>query len=229
MISFDLSIANTILTLDARKVIFWKNTAALFIADLHLGKISHFRKSGMAIPAAAATMNLDVLESLFIDYEPKNCYFLGDLFHSATNEEWFDFRRLCLKYNHIHFTLVTGNHDAKLVKYLKTSENDWLNRCDTFELYPFLLAHEPLNYLPDNSLVGEQKNLFRLCGHYHPKVKLVGLGKQQISMPCFHFSENQGILPSFGQFTGGCFIKVREGDRVIGVMNDKIYPIGPSG
>jgi len=183
----------------------------------------------MAIPAAAATMNLDVLESLFIDYEPKNCYFLGDLFHSATNEEWFDFRRLCLKYNHIHFTLVTGNHDAKLVKYLKTSENDWLNRCDTFELYPFLLAHEPLDHLTDNSLVGEQKNLFRLCGHYHPKVKLVGLGKQQISMPCFHFSENQGILPSFGQFTGGCFIKVREGDRVIGVMNDKIYPIGPSG
>ena len=73
MISFDLSIANTILTLDARKVIFWKKKAALFIADLHLGKISHFRKSGMAIPAAAATMNLDVLESLFIDYEPKNC------------------------------------------------------------------------------------------------------------------------------------------------------------
>jgi metallophosphoesterase superfamily enzyme len=114
------------------------------------------------------------------------------------------------------------------VKYLQTSENDWLNRCDTLELYPFLLAHEPLDHLPDNSLVGEQKNLFRLCGHVHPKVKLVGLGKQQISMPCFHFSENQGILPSFGQFTGGCFIKVREGDRVIGVMNDKIYPIGLS-
>lgn len=158
MISFDLSVANTILTLDARKVIFWGNTATLFIADLHLGKISHFRKSGMAIPTAAATMNLDVLESLFIDYEPRHCYFLGDLFHSATNEEWFGFRQLCLRYNHIHFTLITGNHDTKLVKYLQTSENDWLNQCDTLELYPFLLAHEPLDNLSDNSLVGEQKN-----------------------------------------------------------------------
>ena len=29
-------------------------------------------------------------------------------------------------------------------------------------------------------------------------------------MPCFYFSKKQGILPSFGQFTGGYFIKVKD-------------------
>ena len=226
MISYDFFVSNTMITLDARKAVFWKETSALFIADLHLGKISHFRKAGIGIPTAAAKMNLDVLESLFIDYEPSQCFFLGDLFHSAANEEWFDFQVLCQKYGHIHFHLIAGNHDSKLLKYLKNNQSDWLIKSDHLVLPPFFLTHEPENMIASERLILSQNHLFRLCGHYHPKVKLSGWGKQQISMPCFHFSKNQGILPSFGQFTGGSYIKAREGDQIFGVMNDNIYPVG---
>jgi len=226
MITHDLFVANTLLTLDARKVIFWRETASLFIADLHLGKIAHFRKSGMAVPAAAATLNLDILESLFIDYEPRKCYFLGDLFHSTTNNEWFEFQHLCLKYSTIDFHLVTGNHDLQLLKYLKNKEDNWLKKMDQLELHPFLLTHEPEDLAVRNKQEKGNSDLYRLCGHIHPKIKLVGKGRQQLSMPCFYFSKNQGILPSFGQFTGGCFINVKEGDQIFGVMKDNIYPIG---
>ncbi|MEY3322185.1 MAG: hypothetical protein RLZZ417_1768 [Bacteroidota bacterium] len=225
MITCDLIVADTLLTLDARKVIFWREKHSLFIADLHLGKITHFRKSGMAIPAAAATINLDILESLFIDYEPRKCYFLGDLFHSATNHEWFEFQHLCLKYSEIDFYLIAGNHDLQLLKYLNNKEDKWLKKIDQLELYPFLLTHEP----EDFSVAGKQQNgnveLYRLSGHIHPKIKLVGKGKQHLSMPCFYFSKKQGILPSFGQFTGGYFIKVKEGDQIFGVMDHCIHPI----
>lgn len=223
--TYDLSVADTILTLDARKVIFWRETHSLFIADLHLGKISHFRKSGLAIPEAAATINLAILESLFIDYEPLNCYFLGDLFHSATNHEWLDFQRLCLQYSGINFYLITGNHDFQLLKYLKKEEENWLIKMDQLKLHPFLLTHEPENFIITDKQKEENKALYRLCGHIHPKIKLVGKGKQQLSMPCFYFSDKQGILPSFGQFTGGSFIKVKEGDQIFGVIDDCIHPI----
>jgi DNA ligase-associated metallophosphoesterase len=213
------------LTLDARKAVYWKEAASLFIADLHLGKISHFRKAGIGIPTAAARMNLLALESLFIDYQPILCYFLGDLFHSAANEEWFHFQTLCRKYGHIHFHLITGNHDNKLLKYLKNNQGDWLITSDNLTCPPFFLTHQPEDRMASEKIKIAQDHLFRLCGHFHPKVKLSGLGKQQVSMPCFHFSKNQGILPSFGQFTGGSYIKPEEGDQIFGVINDNIYPM----
>jgi DNA ligase-associated metallophosphoesterase len=227
MISCDVTVANTRLTLDARKGIFWSETASLFLADLHLGKIAHFRKAGLPVPHAAGILNLDILESLFLDYEPRNCYFLGDLFHSSTNREWFDFQNLCSKYSEINFHLITGNHDRNLLLFLHAKDIRWLKTMSHLELHPFLLTHEPDYFLTAEASHGNPSNLYRLCGHIHPKIKLVGKGKQQLSMPCFHFSKKQGMLPSFGQFTGGCFINVKEGDRIFGVLHDRIHPIPP--
>jgi metallophosphoesterase superfamily enzyme len=37
-----------------QKAIFWQEKQTLLIGDLHLGKITHFRKEGIAIPQIAA-------------------------------------------------------------------------------------------------------------------------------------------------------------------------------
>ena len=34
----------------------WENTNTLLVADIHLGKITHFRKAGIAVPAAAISL-----------------------------------------------------------------------------------------------------------------------------------------------------------------------------
>ena len=36
------------LTFDFRKVVFWKETSSLILSDVHVGKITHFRKNGIS-------------------------------------------------------------------------------------------------------------------------------------------------------------------------------------
>ena len=43
--------------------LYWKDKNILLISDLHLGKISHFRKNGLAIPNSAIPKNFEKLNS----------------------------------------------------------------------------------------------------------------------------------------------------------------------
>ena len=47
-----------------QKALYWQNTKTLLISDLHVGKITHFRKSGFAIPTLAQANNLQRLDEL---------------------------------------------------------------------------------------------------------------------------------------------------------------------
>ena len=52
------------------KAIWWKEKNTLLISDVHLGKISHFRKEGIAIPTGAINENFIRLDHLI---EKFNC------------------------------------------------------------------------------------------------------------------------------------------------------------
>ncbi|HEU4497559.1 MAG TPA: metallophosphoesterase, partial [Flavobacterium sp.] len=41
--------------------LFWEEKKALLIADVHLGKVSHFRKHGVAVPKSAVSKNFQRL------------------------------------------------------------------------------------------------------------------------------------------------------------------------
>ena len=43
-----------------QKAVFWPKHKILMIADLHLGKINHFRRSGIAVPTKANDKNIEV-------------------------------------------------------------------------------------------------------------------------------------------------------------------------
>lgn len=82
----------------------------LLIADVHLGKVSHFRKFGSAVPQRAINANFNSLTRVVDDFNPEIICFLGDLFHSSFNKEWILFE----KWIHTRsekFILVAGNHD----------------------------------------------------------------------------------------------------------------------
>ena len=70
------------------KAIFWAEEQMLIIADVHLGKVGHFRKAGIAIPKRMEQDDLAMVSDLIQEYEPVSIIFLGDLFHSEMNNDW---------------------------------------------------------------------------------------------------------------------------------------------
>ena len=75
---------------------------------MHLGKATHFRKHGAAIPSGKG--DFKTLASLIQQWAPEKVIFLGDLFHSSRNADW---DRLC-EFTHnqtCDFMLIRGNHD----------------------------------------------------------------------------------------------------------------------
>ena len=90
--------------------LFWERKSLLLISDLHLGKITHFRKYGAAVPLQAVQRNFARLRELEAFFAPDRICFLGDLFHSHINLEWELFEQwvqACAS----RIELVLGNHD----------------------------------------------------------------------------------------------------------------------
>src|SRR4051812_31565878 len=83
-----INIKNNHFVLHPTGAIFWEDKNALLISDVHLGKVSHFRKHGMAIPGNAASKNFEQLTIAIDFFKPETIIFLGDLFHSKINKEW---------------------------------------------------------------------------------------------------------------------------------------------
>jgi len=84
----DIQIHSHHLTLLPEKALWLPEGRILIVSDVHLGKLTHFRKAGIPLPAAAKNESLQKLENLIISCNPEQLILLGDLFHSAINSEW---------------------------------------------------------------------------------------------------------------------------------------------
>lgn len=204
----DITLERARLSLLPEKAIFWEAKNLLIVSDLHLGKAGHFRKNGIPIPRNVHFTDLRTLEVLFKKHKPQQVILLGDLFHSFKNNEWSDFLSFIAVYDLVEFVLVKGNHDI-LSDYPKS-----LKVVDRLEIGPFCFTHQK-----------ESTEKYNLSGHLHPGYRLVGPARGGITMPCFYFSDNHGILPAFGAFTGIKKIKKEEGDRIFGVAEGKVIEL----
>jgi DNA ligase-associated metallophosphoesterase len=190
---------------------FWEEKKILLISDVHLGKVSHFRKHGIGIPPEAVLANFERLQNVLHLFEPITIIFLGDLFHSKINNEWDLFTDWTKSHSHRIF-LVEGNHDIISKKYYAA-----LN----IEIYSelvidnFLLTHHPK----------EENGMFNFCGHIHPGIQLRGMGRQFLSLPCFFKKPNQMIFPAFGEFTGNYSLTPTEDDQVYALTKDEVIAI----
>lgn len=209
-----LKIKGTNLLLLPQKALLVPDQQILLLADLHLGKANHFRRSGIPVPNAVNNKNLETLIELINSHQPRKVIFLGDLFHSFYNEEWEALGQVVKHFSQIQFKLVRGNHDVMSeLQY----ERCQLEVFEQLELGPFLLTHEPLEEIPENQ--------YNIAGHIHPGVKLRGKGRQSLILPCFYFGKEQAILPAFGAFTGFVKVKVFKGDHVFVIAEQRIIKI----
>jgi DNA ligase-associated metallophosphoesterase len=194
--------------------LYWERENTLMVSDVHLGKISHFRKFGAAVPRKALHRNFERLNGLLDHFEPATICFLGDLFHSHINREWELFRHWAEKCP-AKIELVLGNHD--IISPLRY-EALGISCSDQQERAPFLLTHHPAAHFDG----------YNICGHIHPAVRLEGSGRQRLRLPCFHISHQQLILPAFGAFTGSHVMDPSPTDRIYALADSEIIPLLPT-
>lgn len=193
------------------KGIFWEEKNYLILADLHLGKAGHFRKSGIPISDLIHSKDILILDKLIAKFKPQQVIFLGDLFHSDHNQGWEVFKRWIKSKEPLPFKLVLGNHDVLDESSYRISN---LKVMEKLSLHPFDLTHIP-----------EETELYNLAGHIHPAVRLTGKGRQSLRLPCFYFGKNNGLLPAFGHFTGTAKINIDKTDTVFAIADNKVVRV----
>ncbi len=206
-----IEIKNNTFILHPLSVVFWKQKSILIISDVHLGKVSHFRKFGAAVPQKAIQMNFDLMTEAVQQFSPKTICFLGDLFHSSINSEWHLFETWIAQQD-AEVVLVEGNHDIiSPLKYEKIG----VTVVAEIQADGFLLTHHP----------EEREGFFNFSGHIHPAVRLRGAGRQTLRLPCFYKSNTQMIVPAFGQFTGHFTISPKKTDKVFAVTKEAVFEV----
>ncbi len=195
----------------AQKALYWPSKKTLLIADLHIGKVGHFRKNGLAVPRMAGQNNLWRLAGLLLDPDVAHLLILGDLFHSSLNAEWDEFEDFIAQYTQLHITLVLGNHD---IIPSKVFQKAGIKVLEELVMPPFHFSHDQV-----------ETTLYNIHGHIHPGVRLRGYGRQALTLPCFYFGADRGILPSFGDFTGLYKISPKKGDQVFVVKGELVADV----
>jgi DNA ligase-associated metallophosphoesterase len=200
-----------------QKAIFWQQEKALIVTDVHLGKVGHFRKAGIAVPRALEQNDLAVLSDLVDEYHPEKILFLGDLFHSDKNADWDWFVLWRKQFPKIKMILIRGNHDIIHDQHYIDLDVSLHNE---LAIGPFLMLHHPLT---EEKLENAEGYVF--CGHIHPGINLKGKARQSITLPCFAFGDKQAILPSFGRFTGKIAIRNQQTDHIFAVLQNKVIAL----
>lgn len=213
-VPYQFNFLHQTLLLLPEKAIFWREENALIIADIHLGKVGHFRKAGIGIPKQMEQEDLALISDLIHEYKPSTIIFLGDLFHSDMNNDWTWLALWRSTLKNIRIVLILGNHDILNDKFYKELE---FELHDTLTVGPFLFSHEPLK--PKKL---EEANTYIISGHIHPGITLKGGARQILTLPCFHFGEKQAVLPAFGKFTGKVCVKNLKGDQIFAIAKNKV-------
>lgn len=185
----EIELAGETFQLLPQKAVYRPAKKQLILTDIHLGKATHFRKQGIALPVQSHLKDIDKIHFLLNQLNPGSVLILGDLFHSDYNREWLWIKSLLMEYPDIKFILVEGNHDI-LKHEIYNLPN--LSKTERIEEENLVFTHEPLK-APDK---------LNFCGHIHPGYVLYGKAKQSMKLPCFYSTKSHFILPAFGNLTG---------------------------
>ena len=88
---------------------------------------------------------------------------------------------------------------------------------DYLNIGPFTFVHDAADAPTDAGYV--------LSGHIHPGVKLAGQGRQSVKIPAFIFGKNGAVMPAFSKFTGLYLMRLKESDKVFGVVGEKVVEL----
>lgn len=204
----------------AERCLFWEEENALIVADLHLGKSGHFRKSGIAVPQNLYKADLQRLMAQLYLFKADRLIIAGDLTHSEANKELDLFMKWRKDFSLLKIDLVKGNHDILA--------DNWYDKGDIrvsswkLTVGPFLFLHDLKGH---KKLTQEEKKLYAFTGHLHPGISLKGKGKQSLRFPCFYFSSAYCVLPAFSRFTGTYTVNPQKGETVFAIAENKLIQL----
>lgn len=191
--------------------LYWPSQNTVLIADVHFGKVDHFRKNGSALPGRVGLENFRKLNQILDEFQPEEILFLGDLFHSTQNKDWDRFTAW-VHLQTIKMTLVVGNHDI-IPSY--RFEDLGIKVVPEIMHKALYLTHHP----------EEKDGFYNICGHLHPGYKLRGAGRQHLKLSCFYRKRQQLVLPAFGAFTGHFLIEPEADEDVFVLSEDLVLSI----
>ncbi|MEO7960334.1 MAG: ligase-associated DNA damage response endonuclease PdeM [Ginsengibacter sp.] len=203
------------LWLSPARCIFWEEEKALILSDLHFGKSGHFRKSGIGVPQNIYKEDLQRLFTQIQFFKPSMLLIAGDMFHSNANKEIDFFVKWRKDVPGVRFHLIKGNHDLLSKKFYEKSGIDV--SLQKMSIGNFCFTHDIDSVCDD-----EGEKLFTFSGHIHPGIKVNGLGKQSLSLPCFYFSKEYAVLPAFSMFTGLFNLRPKKSDTVFALVNGQV-------
>jgi len=206
-----------------QRAIWWPAQACLIIADPHFGKAATFRALGVPVPAGTTQGNLERLDTLLDAWPVKRLIVLGDFLHGPTGRSAAMMASLAAwraKRPDLHCVLVRGNHDDRAGDPPSALRFEIVDE-------PYVLAgvacwHYPPAESPPNGAA------YALGGHVHPVTVLRGRGRERLRLPCFDLGPTVGVLPAFGEFTGGWNIEAAPGHRLFAVAGDAVVPLQPT-
>jgi uncharacterized protein len=205
--------------LSSERTLFWETERTLVVADVHVGKTGHFRKSGINVPQTVYKDDLHRLISQILFFKAERLIIAGDLTHSVANREMDLFRKWRMDFSSLEVHLARGNHDIL--------REDWYHDTD-IKVHKQGLRINEFAFVHDILEPGEQShgNEYIFSGHVHPVVMMRGRGKQSLRLPCFYFTSRYGILPAFSRFTGGYAIEPRKSDDIFALTDKEILAFG---
>ena len=229
----EINIRGAVLRLLPERAAYFAAERTLLVADVHLGKAQAFRRLGVPVPEGTTAGTLARLTRAIKATGAARLVVLGDLMHAAlatrtsatrgeaTRQAVAEWRRA---HASLDVLLVRGNHDARAGALpaewaVEVVDGPW-------PLGPFVLTHEPHADAIDRPTSAPiQRDRYILAGHLHPAVHLGGLGPGRLKLPCFHFGAAVGVLPAFGEFTGGVGVRAEPGDGIFAVAGDEVREV----
>lgn len=214
------TIYNNTFWVSPERCLFWEEESTLIVADLHLGKSGHFRKSGIAVPQSIYKADLQRLIAQLYFYKADRLIIAGDFTHSTENKELDLFKRWRKDFSLLHIDLVKGNHDIL--------EDSWYTEANivlhVHELIinDFCFRHEEKRYKKDEP---KTDAAYTFTGHVHPGINIKGKGKQSLRFPCFYFTPVHCILPAFSRFTGTYNVEPKEGETVYAIVENQLVQV----
>ncbi len=193
--------------------VFLTSSSTLILSDVHLGKSATFRARGLPVPEGDTPRDLARIRDLVNVHHAAHLVIAGDLFHapSGVTPEIAATLESFLRDAGVPFSLVRGNHDAKL-KNLPAG----ITAADHLDFGTVRIVHDPAHASPGR---------FNITGHWHPVVRIPDGRRTSLRLPCFLLRGGTLVMPSFGSFTGGAIVDPEEGDRFFVDLKGKVIEV----
>jgi metallophosphoesterase superfamily enzyme len=220
----------------------------VLVADVHLGKARSFATWGIPVPGAVDAATLARLTTVIEFAAARRLVVLGDWLHGPRALDAVLLQRLDTwrrRHAQVEIIVVGGNHDRRSPPLPPTLDIECVDGPITLpDAAALVLDHEPRqtarglgrsDHEPRESDLAPRaadiiacapEHGYRLAGHWHPVVRLRGRA-DVLRLPCFRFGPREGVLPAFGEFTGGHPVRQRPGDRLFVVAGDRIRELPP--